>query len=150
MRDPFGAVLGLPLHPLVVHAVVVLVPLVTVGLLVAVARPLWAERLRLPLVALGWGAAASAVVARLSGQRLLGAVPGSPEVARHADLADLLALGVVGFALVLTAWAFAGRDGTGARWIGWTAAAVGVLVTGWTVLAGHSGAVAVWGDVVIG
>ena len=140
-------VIGLPLHPLVVHAVVVLVPLVAVGMAVAVLSAVWAERLRLVLAVLGAAAAAAAFVARSSGQSLLAQVPGSPEVARHADTADALPWFVLGAAALVAGWAWSGSQGRPSRLLG-VVAALGMLVaTLWTVLAGHSGAVSVWGDV---
>ena len=140
-------VLGLPLHPLVVHAAVVLVPLVTLGMVVAAARSTWAERLRLPLGVLSVVAAGAAVAARWSGQQLLAHVPGSAELAEHVDVADLLAWFVAGFAVLVVAWAQLSARGNAPRWLGWLAAATGLVVTAWTVLAGHTGATSVWGDV---
>ena len=45
-------VLGLPLHPLVVHAVVVLLPLVALGVMALAVVPRWRARLALPLLGL--------------------------------------------------------------------------------------------------
>jgi hypothetical protein len=140
-------VLGLPLHPLVVHAAVVLIPLVALGMVVAAASPTWAERLRLPLGVLAVGGAVAAVVARWSGQQLLARVPGSAELAQHVDVADLLAWFVVAFAVLVVGWAVLSVRGTAPRWLGWLVAVSGLAVTVWTVLAGHTGATSVWGDV---
>jgi uncharacterized membrane protein len=141
------SVLGLPLHPLVVHAVVVLVPLVATGMVVAVVSPVWAERLRMVLAALSMVAAAAAVAARSSGQALLSRVPSSPEVARHVELSDSLALFLIGAAGLVVGWAWAGSRGRPTRALGLAAAAGALVAAGWTVLAGHSGAESVWGDV---
>ena len=129
-----------------VHAVVVLVPLVAVGMVLAAASRAWAERLRLVLIALSVAAAVSAVVARWSGQTLLAQVPGSPEVARHVDVSDALAWVVVGSSLAVVAWAWLSGRGRAPTWVGWLAAAVGVAATIWTVIAGHTGAQSVWGE----
>jgi len=138
-------VLGLPLHPLVVHAVVVLAPLVTVGLTLALARPTWAARLRLVLAVLAVAAAGAALVARPSGQWLLARVPGSPEVARHASLGDTLPWLLLVTAGLVVAWAWSDGRGRPSRLLGGLALAACVLATGWTVAVGHSGAVSVWG-----
>jgi hypothetical protein len=138
--------LGLPLHPLVVHAVVVLVPLVAVGMLVAVLSAAWAERLRLVLAVLAVAAAGAGFVAASSGRTLLAAVPGTPEVARHADVADLLPWMLVATAAAVVSWAWMGRGDRPSRLVGVVAVIVAVAATVWTVLAGHAGAVAVWGD----
>lgn len=137
---------GLPAHPLLVHAVVVLVPLVAAGMVLAVAKDLWAERLRLVLSVLAGSSAVAALLARSSGESLLARVPSSPEVARHAAVSDGLALFVVGAAALVLAWAWAQSQGRSSRVIGVVAAAGWLAATVWTVLAGHSGAVSVWGD----
>lgn len=141
-----GDFFGLPLHPLIVHAVVVLVPLLAVGMTLAAISRTWAERLRLVLAVLAPAAAVSALVARSSGQSLLARVPGSPEVARHADVSDALPVFLLGVAAVVIAWAWWDARGTAPRWMAVGAAVAAVAATVWTVLAGHSGAVSVWGD----
>lgn len=139
-------VAGLPLHPLVVHAVVVLVPLVAVGMVLSVVSSAWAERLRTVLAVLAVSAAGSAVLARTSGQWLLTRVPGSPEVARHADVADLLPWFLVAVAALVVAWAWLQPRDRRAVPLGVAAAAGTVVATVWTVVVGHSGATSVWGD----
>lgn len=141
------SIVGLPVHPLVVHAVVVLVPLVAAGMVLAMLAPRWAERLRVVLAVLAVAAAGAGFVARSSGQTLLARVPGSPEVARHADLADALPLLLLGMAALVVAWAWLSATGRRERLLGVGATLVAVGATVWTVLAGHSGAVSVWGDV---
>lgn len=139
-------VAGLPLHPLVVHAVVVLVPLVAAGMVLAAASRTWADRLRLVLAVLAPVAAVAAVVARWSGQALLVRTPGSAEAARHADQSDALHWLVIAVAALVLAWAWTGRTGSSGRWLGALAAVASVVATAWTVVAGHSGAISVWGD----
>jgi hypothetical protein len=138
--------IGLPLHPLVVHAVVVLVPLVAMGMAVAVLSVVWAERLRVVLAVLAATAAATAFVARSTGQSLLAQVPGSPEVARHADIADALPWVILGAAALVVAWAWSESQGRPSRPLGVVAALGALAATVWTVLAGHSGAESVWGQ----
>jgi hypothetical protein len=66
----FDTILGLPVHALVVHMVVVLVPLAAVGLVAVAVRPAW-RRGYLPLVvALATVGLAAVPVATQSGQRL--------------------------------------------------------------------------------
>ena len=152
---------GLPLHPLVVHAVVVFAPL-SAGLAVAyAARARWRWALRWPLVACTLIALVTAFVAVLAGQDLaesrgLGALPA---VQDHADRGELLRNVLVGFAVVvgLAAWRLGGpsalTSGRGAREekggaidvatagvVVLAAVAVGVVA----FLAGDSGARAVW------
>lgn len=142
-----GEILGLPLHPLVVHSVVVLVPLVAVGMVVAVLSLRWSERLRVVLAVLASVAAAASVVARATGQTLLAQVPGSPEVARHANLSDALPWFLLAVAALIVAWAWLESRGTSRRWLGVVATGGALAATVWTVLAGHTGAESVWGDI---
>lgn len=153
----FDTVAGLPLHPLVVHAVVVLVPLAALGVVVMAASPMWFERLRWPVLLVLGAGAASAVVARLSGQQFLKrlGVSGSA-VQRHVDLGGW-APWVVGLAFVATAgWVSAvgpaggpgrARATTVTRVLAVLAVVTALLATGYLVLVGHSGATAVWGSV---
>ncbi len=143
MSDLFG----LPLHPLVVHAVVVLVPLVAVGMVVAMLSAAWGERLRVALAALAATATVAAFVARSSGESLLSQVPGSAEAARHADVSEALPWFVLGSAALVVGWAWSESQGRPSRVLGIVAAVGALVATAWTVLAGHSGAVSVWGDV---
>ena len=66
----FDSIAGLPLHPLVVHFAVVLLPLGALGLVVLVLVPKWADRygwLTVGAIAVGTGAA---FVAKESGEAL--------------------------------------------------------------------------------
>jgi hypothetical protein len=139
-------ILGLPLHPLVVHAVVVLVPLVTLGTVAATLSRTWFERLRVVLAGLAVGAAVAGVVARASGETLLSRVPGSPEVADHANVSDALPWLLLPAAVLTLAWAWAGPAHRWYRALAVAAVAAWLVASLWTVLAGHSGAVSVWGD----
>ena len=61
---------GLPLHPLVVHAVVVLVPLGALSAIVFAVMPRWRWLLRWPTLALALGAVVVTRVAVMSGRSL--------------------------------------------------------------------------------
>ncbi|KAE8763920.1 DUF2231 domain-containing protein [Georgenia thermotolerans] len=88
----FDLINGLPMHPLVVHAVVVLVPLTVLGTLAVVLVPRW--RRYAPVVAvLATVAAFFLPLATQSGEALARRV-GTPSV--HAELGEqLLYIGVV-------------------------------------------------------
>ena len=101
-------ILGLPLHPLVVHAVVVLVPLVALGTVAAAVSRTWFDRLGVVLAVLAAGAAGAGFVARASGESLLRRVPGSPEVASHANVSDALPWLLVPAAALMIGWVLAG------------------------------------------
>ncbi|MBO1030239.1 hypothetical protein IPV09_02680 [Tessaracoccus sp. SD287] len=146
-------VFGLPLHPLVVHAVVILVPLAALGALLVVALPRLRPAYGWLTVAFAAAGAASAIVARISGQALAEdlALTNSARVARHMALGAwtpwptlVLALSLAGFT-----WAtrHRGEDRkvtlvrvSGAATV--VAAVVSLVLVG---LTGHAGAAAVWG-----
>jgi hypothetical protein len=152
---------GLPLHPLVVHAAVVLIPL---AVLSVIAFALWPQHrwaTRWPTAALTVAAFGSAWVARLSGDALL---ESRPELARlvedHAERGELLSVLVTAFAVVVAVgiWSLGGptalASGRGARESRVVAldrvlpavlVLLGVAVLVLAVLAGDSGARAVWG-----
>ena len=150
----------MPLHPLVVHAVVVLGPLAALTGLVYAAVPRWRWLLRWPLVVLAVVTAVTALVAVAAGEDLLAARPElAPIVEDHEEAGEMLrnvALGYVPVS-VLAAWALGGvsalASGRGAQEtrgaLGMVAAvllavaSVALLVT--LFLAGDSGARAVWG-----
>ena len=148
----------MPVHPLVVHAAVVLVPLAALTGLVHAAVPRWRWLLRWPLVVLAVGAAGAAVLATQSGEWLLESRPElEPIVEDHAENGELMRNVALGYAVVaaLAAWALGGpsalASGKGARETRFgipvalllVVGAVALLVT--VFLAGDSGARAVWG-----
>lgn len=139
----FDKILGLPVHVLVIHAVVVLLPLMALLTIVTAVRPGLRERFT------WWVSGANAVVfgltlvAKESGQALQAALGG--QVAKeHGELGSVLPL----FALFLVVTSV----GVGAtrrnRSLGPVAvvftviAAIASLV--WTVRTGDAGARAVW------
>ena len=83
----FDLVNGIPLHPLVVHAVVVLLPLATLGTLAIALRPRWRTRYGPLVVAAALVAAVLCPVATSSGEALEKRV-GNP--GEHADLGEAL------------------------------------------------------------
>ncbi|MCW3158413.1 cytochrome b5 domain-containing protein [Micropruina sonneratiae] len=139
-------VFGLPLHPLVVHAVVVLLPLSALGVIACA----FIGRLRrrfagLAVLGLLVGTV-SAFVAVQSGLALAQEV-GTP--AQHMSYGTWLPWASGGTLLVAGVWYFLQRgraeQATASRVMGWLAAALSVGCIVLTVLVGHSGAVAVWG-----
>ena len=152
---------GLPLHPLVVHAVVVLAPMAGAAGLAYAAVARWRWLLRWPLVALAVTTAFTALLAVAAGEALVEANPALAQlVTEHQDWGRLLRTWSLAFLAVaaLAAWALGGPSplvsGAGAREsrgvVGWAATAllvvgsVGLLVL--VFLAGDSGTRAVWGS----
>ncbi|MDO4244072.1 MAG: cytochrome b5-like heme/steroid binding domain-containing protein [Actinomyces sp.] len=142
--------LDLPLHPLVVHAPVVLLPLTTLGVIV-----LSLQRRRSPqLVYAVLGLLVVAVLATgasfLSGNALADLMGFEPE--RH-ERWGLALLGACVIYLLVGApwlWRLAHEEdppGSTSRQWGLATVAVASVVTVLTVLAGHSGAELAWSDV---
>ncbi len=146
-------IFGIPVHPLIVHATVVLVP--TAALAVALAA-LW-PRFR---AWAGWGPLAVAVAALVltplstsSGESLEHRVGESALVQKHAELGDMLIWWVLPLAVlaaVLFWWHRRDRDARSGRAISVALAVLPVLVAVGTlvqvVLIGHSGAKSAWSD----
>lgn len=146
MNSFFDTIGGLPLHPLTVHAASVLIPLSALALVLLVFVPKW-RKAYLPLTI---GALAVSVglafAAKQSGEALAARV-GSP--GEHQQLGDLLFPASIGlFFLGLAFYLF-----TKSKQPKWrlqlagglsVAAVAGVVIL--SVLVGHSGAQATWGN----
>jgi uncharacterized membrane protein len=78
---------GIPLHPLVVHAVVALLPLAAVGAVVIALRASWRRSLGVPVMLLAIVGAGAVPVATQTGEQLQGALPPNPAIQAHADWA---------------------------------------------------------------
>ena len=154
----FDLVNGIPVHPLVVHAVVVLVPLTVVGTIAIAVVERWRLRFGPLVVASAVIAAFLVPVATSSGEALERRV-GDP--GRHAQLGEQLiwfvvSLLVLSSALVVAQWRAARRppnpDGRPTRHavvhVVAVLAVAAALASGYQVYrVGESGAQAVWGGV---
>lgn len=135
-------ILDLPLHPLLVHLPVVLIPvafvLVTIAVLWARTRPQLALVGTLLAVVGGLGT----VAAYFSGGLLAESV-GDPTDHSRWGLPTMIA-GLVFAVLAVLWWTRQRRDAGGAGLIGGLTVVAAVVATTFVVLAGHSGASAVW------
>jgi len=157
MFERFG---DLPLHVLVIHAAVVVLPLAAlVGIAFAVV-PRWRWLLRWPALLLGLGTLVLAYVAKESGEAFVAANNALAQVVKvHQERGNLLFWYSLAFAVVSVV-AFLvlpgpsplasgkGAKAGGNRILNLVVSAafvvVAVLVAVQTVLTGHSGATAVW------
>lgn len=144
--DIFATFGDLPLHPLVVHFAVVILPLSALGLIAIIVIPKWRAALGwLVLAGLAVGAVA-AFIAKQSGEALAGYV-GLPQ--EHADYGDVLPLVAVLLFLCAVAWFFVTRKQTGRSVVGIILAiasiALAIAATILTIVVGHTGAQAAWG-----
>lgn len=145
-------IFGLPLHPLIVHATVVLVPTTTLLVALAAVYPRFRSWIG-PVPALA--ALLSVVLVPLStssGEELEGRVGDTHLIEEHAELADTLIWLVIPLALVaVVGYWLHRRSGSGNQAGKGLVAAVAVgavLLSGATLvdtaLIGHSGAKAAW------
>ena len=167
----FDTIAGLPIHPLVVHAVEVIVPLAALAVLLAAVWPRfrrWA--FGLPLL-LALGALVVVPVATQSGEALEERVGETPAVELHTHMGEDLTPWVIGLAVVAVALFYltwqsrrGGGGGAGAgdsvmsratawkapRWVPAVLMVAALVVSTGTIVQavriGHSGATAVWGQ----
>ena len=158
---------GIPLHPLVVHAVVVLLPLASVGAVAVAVRPAWRRALGVPVLLIALAGVAAVPVATQTGEQLQDALPGpNPAIELHQDRGETLLPFAVAFLALLAVTVVVGiradraatRTGDGTTGggtalatrsrvvtvAGVLAALAGLAVTGLVIWIGHAGATAVW------
>lgn len=152
--------LQLPLHPLLVHAAVVFIPLAALAAIGFALRPDWRWVLRWPTAMLNALAIPTLFITRMTGDQLAHATTDNHDlIEKHDQMAGLLTIvGLPMMALALYAtWAFAstsplpsGRGSRTARHpslaalVRWVLVLLGLATLVATVLTGHSGATAVW------
>lgn len=144
-EGPFSVIGGIPVHPLVVHAAVVFVPLAAIGLLVMAVWPRFGARYGWIVWGLALVATGASFVAKESGEALEDIV-GEPGF-DHAAWGDRMPLiaGVL-FLAALILW-LVQRSSAGKALVviaGVLAAVVAVFNLYWIVEVGHSGAKSVW------
>jgi Predicted membrane protein (DUF2231) len=157
MFERFG---DLPLHVLVIHAAVVVLPAAAVVAIVFALVPRWRWLLRWPTLLLGLGSLAIVFVARESGKAFLGAKPALAQLVKvHQERGNLLFYYSIGFAFItiLAALWLTGpsalASGRGAKTGGRRPVelvvsaglvVMSVLIAWQTVRTGDAGAKAVW------
>jgi hypothetical protein len=154
------SIFGLPLHPLLVHATVMIVPAAALSVVLAAVWPRfrrWAGLLPLGLAVAGL---ILDPLSTSSGESLEHQVSQSPLIEKHAELAEgllpwLIVLVVMAAALYAWHWRQS-RDASGERssartWVPLVISALAVVAALGTsvqvVLIGHSGAKAAWSNV---
>lgn len=147
---------GLPAHPLVVHAAVVLLPIAAVATILVAAVPRWRRPYAWLAFAISLAAAGAIWLAQESGESLEDRVTETELVERHAELAEHVLPWAI--AVVVVAGVVVAVDGSRSRLTKVPAVAMTIalllaaVVSGtgatWTVTeVGHSGAKATWHDV---
>jgi hypothetical protein len=157
MFERFG---DLPLHVLVIHAAVLVLPVSALIAIVFALVPNWRWLLRWPVLLLGLGSAVLAYVAKESGEAFVAAVPQLEQLVReHKERGQLLFWFCLGFAVaavlafLLLGGPSALATGKGAKEskskplelvVSAAVVVVSVLVIWQTIRTGDSGARAVW------
>jgi uncharacterized membrane protein len=148
LRLPIDEVAGLPLHPLVVHAVVVLIPLSAVGLIVMATSGSRSKRYSPAVLLVSGLGMLAAFAAVLSGQEFRETLGLGEE--QHFEFGEYLQWVAAALFVVTLVLALLDRRSDGQRsGIGTTVAIVAIVIAvvaiALTVLTGHTGAELVWG-----
>lgn len=157
MFERFG---DLPLHVLVIHAAVVVLPASTLVAIVFALVPKWRWLLRWPTLLLGLGSLVIAFVARESGEAFVAAIPQLEKIVElHEERGKLLFwFCLIFLAVTIAAFLLLGgpsqlASGKGAKAtkskplelvVSAAVVVVGVLVIWQTIRTGDAGAKAVW------
>ena len=152
----FDTIAGLPLHPLVVHATEVIVPVAAIVVTAAALWPRFRRRTGYLPLALALASLVLVPLSTQSGEALQERVGESSLIETHSNLAEGLlpwVFSLVVVAAVLLWWHRNERKAASPRaprWVALGLAVAAVLATtGTTVQAirvGHSGATAVWSE----
>ncbi len=147
----FDTILGLPVHALVMHVVVVLVPLAAAGVVAIAAVPRWRERFGVVVLAIATAGLAAVPVATRSGGKLEDRLGASGVVARQINhhqewgqrvIWPTLAMWLLVVVLVLMDRQ--GRQGTAVKVVAVLAALAAVAAATAVTITGHLGSTAVW------
>ncbi len=147
----FDTILGLPVHALVVHAVVILVPLSAAGVVAIAAVPRWRERFGTLVLLVSTAALVTVPVATRSGGKLEERIGAKGVVARQID--DHKEIGELVLWPTLAMWALAiglvlisrrGSSKGAVTVVAVLAALAAIVAAGVVVRAGHLGSTAVW------
>jgi hypothetical protein len=147
-QEPLGMFAGLPLHPLLVHGAVVLVPLVAIGALVMSYLPSFSRRHGKIILGLAVVAQISVFLAKISGEAFEEIL--NKNVQKHAELGEIAPLVTIPMVvLIYLRWRM---DRSGSTFgsvlirrltsVALVIASLASLVV--IFLVGHSGASSVW------
>ena len=147
----FDTVFGLPVHALVLHVVVILVPLAAAGVVCIAAVPRWRARFGFLVVAIATAGLAAVPVATRSGGKLEDRLGASGVVAKQINHHQLWGQRVIWpslamwlLAIVLVLMDRQRRRGTAVTVVAVLAALAAVSAATVVAIAGHLGSTAVW------
>lgn len=146
---------GIPLHPLVVHGAVVLVPLAALGLLVIPWRAAWRRAYGIPVAAIAVAGSGFSLLATQSGKSFEEASEAAGHrLGEHPELGDTAMLFALGLGIVAVALVAYDRFGSRfkiestayARGLALICGVAAVAAVATMYQAGHSGAEVAWGS----
>jgi uncharacterized membrane protein len=152
MPDTLG---GIPLHPLVVHAVVVLVPLTAIGVILIAFVSRWRQRYGGLVALFALAALVATPIAKISGERFRDELGSSALIQKHADLGqNMLYFSIALFVVAVALWWVGRREAQREPYgrgltigIGVVSVIVAIAAGAWIFQVGHSGADAAWGGI---
>lgn len=137
----FDTIAGLPVHPLIVHFAVVILPIAVAAVMVSIYLPRFSSKYAFASIVgllVGTGAA---FIANQSGEALAERI-GNPQ--DHSDYGNILTWASFVFLALAIYWYRKVRQADGVKLFSHVLALLGVFMLGLTFLTGHSGAEAVW------
>ena len=147
----FDTIFGLPVHALVLHVVVVLVPLAAAGVVAIAAVPRWRARFGVLVIAIATAGLAAVPVATRSGGKLEHRLGASGVVAKQINHHQLWGQRVIWptlamwlLVVVLVLMDRQGRQGTAVKVVAGLAVLAAVAAAAAVTITGHLGSTAVW------
>lgn len=141
----FDLVMGLPVHPLIVHLAVVLIPLAAIAAIVMAVKPGISRKYGAVIIGITVVGQLSSIVAKLSGEALLERL--DLELERHTELGNLAPLASVPLLVLVILLYQVDRRRRGSKvrkLIAVLTVIAALFAAGYIALTGHSGAEAVW------
>jgi hypothetical protein len=145
----FGSVAGLPLHPLAIHASIVLIPLVAIGALVMSYLPSFSRRYGKLILVIAIFAQVSLFLAKVTGEAFEEIL--DKDMGNHAELGEIAPFVTLPMVvLIYLRWRLDRSGATvGSVWVRRLTSLALILASlasiAVIVLVGHSGAQSVWG-----
>jgi hypothetical protein len=145
----FGSVAGLPLHPLAIHASIVLIPLVAIGALVMSYLPSFSRRYGKLILVIALFAQVSLFLAKVTGEAFEEIL--DKDMGNHAELGEIAPFVTLPMVvLIYLRWRLDRSGATvGSVWVRRLTSLALILASlasiAVIVLVGHSGAQSVWG-----
>lgn len=149
LGGPLDLIMGLPVHPLVVHAAVVLVPLVAFSALAMSYWPSFSRKYGKPVLILAVIAQISLFIAKSSGEPFEERL--GKNVQKHVELGEIAPFTFIPLLVLLFVRWRMDRSGANVgsarvrRLVSVLLAASAILALVYIYLTGHSGAESVWG-----